>query len=292
MLIMYKRRHWIKLGLKTFELFISQNDYSHDMIRTSYNTIAESYNSFWTQKTHGLSEHMLVQLNPLKDGRSIDLTCGTGFVTNKLFELTNGNVTGIDFSEEMINIAYQKYGKNCKFIQSDILEYLIKQPPKSYDTITCAWGLGYLPSSQIIKEISRVLRPGGKVGIIDNSLLNNWEIVINIILALAEEPEVLQHLLKSHYFISVRSLTWRMRFHGIRINKSWNGHKIYKLHDVEQAIEQFIRSGAAAGIEQMIHKKYKDRIINRVGELVQKYYSTKDTVSFIHRYFAAVGEKS
>ena len=38
-------------------------------------------------------------------------------------------------------------------------------------------------------------------------------------------------------------------------------------------------------------KLYKEKIINRVGELLQKYHKTKDFVPIIHRYFAAVGIK-
>lgn len=289
--IIKKRRHWIKLGLKALKLYINQNDYTQNMLKTSYNIIANSYNNYWTKKTHILSENMLLQLNPLKGGKSLDLTCGTGFVTNKLFEITGGNVTGVDFSEGMINVAKENYGQNCRFIQNDILDYLKKQPPSSYDVITCAWSLGYLPSYKVIKEISRILRSGGKVGIIDNSMFNNWEIVFYIIMALAEEPDALQYLIRSHYLLTTGSLTWRMRLNGIKVINSWKGLKIYKLSDRKKAMEQFIKSGAAAGIEQMINEKYKEKIINRVGELLQKYHETKDFVPIIHRYFAAVGVK-
>lgn len=290
-IITKKPRHWIKLGIKTLELYINQSDHTQKMLKTSYNIIADSYNTFWTQKTHVLTENMLQQLNPSKGGKSLDLTCGTGYVTNKLFELTGGDATGVDFSEGMINIAKENYGQNCSFIQSDILDYLKKQPSTSYDVITCAWGLGYLPSYKVIKEISRVLRSEGKVGIIDNSMLNNWEIVFNMIIALAEEPAAFQYLMRSHYLLTAGALTWRMRFNGIKVINSWNGLKVYELSGREKAMEQFIKSGAAAGIEQIINEEYKEKIINRVGELLQIYHKTKVFVPIIHRYFAAVGVK-
>lgn len=287
-----KRRHWIKLGIKAIKLYVNQNDYTQNMLKTSYNQIANSYNTYWTKKTHILSEKMLQQLNPPKDGKSLDLTCGTGFVTNKLFELTGGDVTGVDFSEGMINVAKENYSPNCSFIQYDILNYLKKQPSKTYDVVTCAWGLGYLPSYKVIKEISRILRSGGKIGIIDNNIFNNREIVSKIIMALAEEPEALQHLVRFHYLPTAGSLTWRMRLNGLKIINSWNGLNIYKFPDGKKAMEQFINSGAAAGIEQMINEKYKLKIINRTGELLDKKYETKDYVPIMHRYFAAVGVKS
>ena len=82
-----------------------------------------------------------------------------------------------------------------------------------------------------------------------------------------------------------------MSFSGIKVIDSWKGTMIYRLHGGKKAMEQFIRSGAAAGFLQIINEKYKDKIISRVGELLQDYHDTKDIIPIIHRYIAAVGIK-
>lgn len=287
-----KRRHWIKLGLNALKLYLEQNISPQTLVKTSYNEIAYYYNECWTKNTRELSEKMLLNLAPQNGVKSLDITCGTGYVTNKLFEITGGDVTGVDSSKGMINVAKENYGHKCRFIQMDVLDFLKNQPPNSYDVITCAWGLGYLPPYKLIKEISNVLRSGGKLGIIDNSMLNNWEIIFFLFVSLAEKPYSLQYLMKSHYLFTPFSLTLRMRINGIKVINSWKGQNIYRLSNRKEAMDQFIKSGAAAGFEQMIDKKYKEEIMDRTGELLQKFHGTKDVVPIIHRYFAAIGVKT
>lgn len=285
------RKHWIKLSLRFFKKYINQSDLTNSLVKTDYDKIAEFYDAYWTEYMHGLSENMLKSLNPPKNCRSLDLTCGTGFVSSKLFEITEGDVTGVDISEGMIKIAQENYGNRCRFIQADVLEYLKKQPSNSYDIITCAWGLGYLPSSKLFKEISRVINHGGKIGIIDNSTFSNWEVIWFLILALAEKPYAFKNIIKSHYLLTNISLALRMKLNGIKVIEYWKGEKIYKLSNGKKAMEQFIRSGAAAGILQIIDDKYEDEIINRVGELLIRYKGKKNIIPIVHRYIAAVGIK-
>jgi hypothetical protein len=57
-------------------------------------------------------------------------------------------------------------------------------------------------------------------------------------------------------------------------------------------MEQFIKSGAAAGFLQIIDEKYQDKIINRIGELLQRYHAPRDVIPIVHRYIAAIGEKN
>lgn len=83
-----------------------------------------------------------------------------------------------------------------------------------------------------------------------------------------------------------------MRFNRIRIIDSWKGKKIFKLNSKEKAMEQFIKSGAAAGFVEIIDERYKDKIINRIGELLKNHHTNKDFIPIIHRYIAAVGEKN
>ncbi|MBU0497807.1 MAG: class I SAM-dependent methyltransferase [Candidatus Thermoplasmatota archaeon] len=285
------RRHWIKLGFRALKFYMNQSDKTYDLVKTGYNKVAKFYDSYWTQYMHSLSEDMLTNLDPPIGGKSLDLTCGTGFVTSKLFEISDGDVTGVDSSDGMINIAQKNYGHKCRFIQSEVLDFLKKQPSNSYDIITCAWGLGYLPASKLIKEISRVLHPGGRIGIIDNSTFSNWEPIWFLFVAFAEEPNAFKYSIRPRFLPTPGVLTRRMRLNGIKVIDSWKGKKIYKLAGGKKAMEQYIRSGAAAGIVQIIDDKYEDKIINRVGELLQKYYGSKDVVPIIHRYIAAVGVK-
>ena len=286
-----KSRHWIKLCLRALNIYINQSDNTYKLVKNGYDKIAKFYDTFWTKYIHSLSEDMLIRLSPPKDSKSLDLTCGTGFVTSKLFDMSGGDTTGIDVSEKMINIAKKNYGHKCRFIQSDVLNFLKKQPSKSYDIVTCAWGFGYLPSFKSLKEISRILRSGGKIAIIDNNIFSNWEPIWFLIVAFAEIPNALKYSIRTRFLPTKGALSRRMSLNRIKVIDSWKGKKIFRLTNGRKAVEQFIRSGAGAGFVQIIDERYKTNIINRVGELLQKYHGTKDVVPIIHRYIGAIGVK-
>jgi ubiquinone/menaquinone biosynthesis C-methylase UbiE len=237
-----------------------------------------------------LSETMLKTLDPKKGEKCLDLTCGTGFVTNTLYQMTHGAVTGIDASEGMITVARQKYGDTCQFHCDDAFTFLQNQPSHSYDCITCAWGFGYL-SPHILKEIFRTLRKHGKIGIIDNSMFSNWEFIWCFLAAVAEEPDALNTLIRPHFFLSTQTLIERMRWNGFTIKKSWMGKKTLHCKTKEAAMEQLINSGVSAGILQGINETHKEKIIKRIGELLQNHHSKTKDIPITHRYIAAVGEK-
>jgi ubiquinone/menaquinone biosynthesis C-methylase UbiE len=285
-----RQRHWLKLGIHAFDLYVNRKKHPGSFVQNGYNEAASFYDTHWTNYMSKLSETMLSRLQPLKRGDGLDLTCGTGYVTFKLYEITGGNVTGVDASQGMITVAQKKYGDTCHFILHDALDFLKHQPSNSYDSITCAWGLGYV-SPQIFKEISRVLRSNGKIGIIDNSMISNWEFVWCFLVALAEEPYALTSLFTPHFLLTRGALVRRMRLHGLKTIDSWKGEKIIRVENKETAMEQFIKSGVAAGMLHIIDKKQKDKLINRIGELLQDYHSPHQGLPITHRYIAAIGEK-
>lgn len=68
----------------------------------------------------------LLDLVDIKKGASIlDVGCGTGRITNLLYQYSNNNVTAIDLSTNMINIAKEKYKdkKDINFICDDFVTH-------------------------------------------------------------------------------------------------------------------------------------------------------------------------
>jgi ubiquinone/menaquinone biosynthesis C-methylase UbiE len=238
----------------------------------------------------GLSEDMLKRLDPPQRGKCLDLTCGTGFVTQKLFEMTSGDVTGVDASEQMITVAQKKYGDRCHFLTMDAFDFLRNQPSDYYDCVTCAWGFGYLPS-KILHEMYRTLRHQGRLGIIDNSILSNWEFVTFFLMALAEKPQALTSLLQPRFHLTTGTLSYKMRMNGFHITDSWKGQKMFPFEKKETAMERLMRSGVTAGIIQMIEHDQAENIVTRTGELLQKHHLVTGYIPITHRYIGVIGEK-
>ncbi|GBG97151.1 demethylmenaquinone methyltransferase [Lactococcus termiticola] len=112
-----------------------------------------------------------------KAGAVLDLCCGTGDWTFDLAEAVGqeGHVTGLDFSENMLQIAEKKLMmlsaqglNNVKLIQGDAMS--LDFADDSFDVVTIGYGLRNTPDYlTVLKEIRRVLKPGGQVVCIDTS---------------------------------------------------------------------------------------------------------------------------
>ncbi|MEM7336964.1 MAG: methyltransferase domain-containing protein, partial [Chloroflexota bacterium] len=100
----------------------------------------------------------------------LDVGCGMGLLARDLALAVgeNGRILGIDNSPSMIRLAK----KRCvDFPQIELKEASVTQlsePDNSFDVITCAQLLLYLPNVvQAIAEMHRVLKKGGRIAIVE-----------------------------------------------------------------------------------------------------------------------------
>lgn len=100
---------------------------------------------------------------------ALDCGCGTGFLS---FELAGRGhrVTGIDFAPAMLEAARAKAAQNCAtvvFEQGDAEN--LRFPDKSFDLVVSRHVLWTLPHPEAaIAEWVRLLRPGGRLAVIDS----------------------------------------------------------------------------------------------------------------------------
>jgi ubiquinone/menaquinone biosynthesis C-methylase UbiE len=285
------RKYWLKLAIKIISLYFSKRNKQEVIVEKSYNSISTNYDYLWSNHMNKFSKELINKIDFPDKGVSIDLMCGTGYVTGLIAEKFEGKVIGIDISDGMLNVAKKKYNDKYKFIQSDVIKYLESQPSESVDVVVCAWGLGFTKPFKVIKEITRILKPSGQVGIIDNSLLTIYEVVFSGILTIAEYPSAVINKMNVRWLPSKESLTRRMKLSGLKIINSWKGYKTYYAKNGEDAINFLINTGTAAGYQYCINKKYSDVIKKRFGIIFKKSYGTEKGLPITHRYIAAIAKK-
>ncbi|MDI1472727.1 MAG: methyltransferase domain-containing protein [Thermodesulfovibrio sp.] len=118
----------------------------------------------------------------IKPGMKVaDIGCGAGITTVVLYQLVQpgGEVLGIDSSIERINYAKENYGKKgIEFKYFNILEPLNIE--HSFDFIWVRFLLEYYrrESFEIVKNISKLLKPGGILCLIDldHNCLNHYQL--------------------------------------------------------------------------------------------------------------------
>jgi demethylmenaquinone methyltransferase/2-methoxy-6-polyprenyl-1,4-benzoquinol methylase len=102
--------------------------------------------------------------------RVLDLCCGTGDMAFALLAQSRHaeiRIVGVDFSHAMLQRAQTKSkGTPLEWLEADALKLPI--PSSSFDLVTSAFGFRNLADYDMgLLEIARVLKPGGKAGILD-----------------------------------------------------------------------------------------------------------------------------
>jgi demethylmenaquinone methyltransferase / 2-methoxy-6-polyprenyl-1,4-benzoquinol methylase len=100
----------------------------------------------------------------------LDLCCGTGDMTFALFRQATGSgsrILGADFSHAMLQRARRKSeGTTLRWVEADALK--LPFADAQFDLVTAAFGFRNLADYDCgLREIVRVLAPGGQCGILD-----------------------------------------------------------------------------------------------------------------------------
>jgi len=98
----------------------------------------------------------------------LDLATGTGDSAKELLK-KGVKVIGVDISFEMLGIAKQKIQND--FIPVSASAYELPFRDKTFDTVTCAFGIRNMHETEIaLREIRRVIKDDGKIIILEFSL--------------------------------------------------------------------------------------------------------------------------
>ena len=138
-----------------------------DAVRTMFDRIAPVYDVMNRAMTAGLDQRWRTEtaravVSP--GDRVLDACCGTGDLAIAA-QRAGGRVTGVDFSEPMLERARAKSGE-VEWIQGDALA--LPFADGSFDAATVGFGVRNLEDLEAgLRELRRVLRPGGRVGILE-----------------------------------------------------------------------------------------------------------------------------
>ncbi|ASJ09324.1 ubiquinone biosynthesis protein UbiE [Thermococcus siculi] len=127
-----------------------------------FDRIAHRYDDWYRTKTGSYvdrtEKRLVFSMLRSKSGRALDLGCGTGNYTLEL-KRRGFDVIGLDASEGMLEIARSK-GLNC--VRGDA--YNLPFPDNSFDLVLSVTMFEFIHEPEkVVREIHRVLKPGGEV---------------------------------------------------------------------------------------------------------------------------------
>ncbi|MEM6315483.1 MAG: bifunctional demethylmenaquinone methyltransferase/2-methoxy-6-polyprenyl-1,4-benzoquinol methylase UbiE, partial [Planctomycetota bacterium] len=150
-------------------------------VRDMFAAIAPSYDrnnhvhSMWTDQAWRRKAVKLSRLKP--DDVVVDVACGTGDLTlayrRELLKLGGrGKAVGVDYTYEMLPIAADKSTPPIPYLNGDA--QALPLPDACCDVVSIAFGIRNVADpDQALREFRRVLRPGGRVVVLEFSKPTN-----------------------------------------------------------------------------------------------------------------------
>lgn len=143
-----------------------------------FEKISDNYdkmNSVISFKQHIRWRKDVMQRMKVKEGsKALDVCCGTADWTIALAKAVGpkGEVVGLDFSKNMLKVGKEKVESlqlnNVELIHGNAME--LPFPDNTFDYVTIGFGLRNVPDYlQVLKEMNRVLKPGGMAVCLDTS---------------------------------------------------------------------------------------------------------------------------
>lgn len=138
-----------------------------DAVRTMFDRIAPVYDAMNRIMTAGLDRRWrrITAEAVVREGDAVlDAACGTGDLALADAK-AGGRVTGLDFSERMLERARRK-GPGLEWVQGDALA--LPFADSSFDAATVGFGVRNLDDLEAgLRELRRVLKPGGRLGVLE-----------------------------------------------------------------------------------------------------------------------------
>lgn len=155
---------------------MTENNAKKEQVHTVFQNISKKYdrlNNIISFEQHKIwRKHVMKDMNVLPGNKALDVCCGTADWTIALSRAVgpNGEVTGLDFSENMLEVGKEKTKSmpNIHLVHGDAMNLPFED--KTFDYVTIGFGLRNVPDYlATLKELNRVLKPGGMIVCLETS---------------------------------------------------------------------------------------------------------------------------
>ena len=147
-----------------------------EFVKNTFNSIAANYDLMNTIMTLGMDrrwrKRAVQTVKAVAGSNILDVCCGSGKLSINIAKVVEprGSVTGLDFSEKMLEEAKKNIisanAKGIELVQGDAMKLPFEND--SFDGATVGWGLRNLPDLRKgIIEMVRVVKPGSMVVSLD-----------------------------------------------------------------------------------------------------------------------------
>ena len=255
------------------------------------NGAAEVYEEFFVPALFAQWPPYLAQAAAVGPGdRVLDVACGTGIAARHLAAITGptGAVAGLDRNEGMLAVARRKAAEvEWRLGRAEALPF----GDGTFDAVVCQFGLMFLYDQvQALREMARVLRPGGRLVVATWDTYANSPGYAKLIQLLAElfGESVADELRQPFALSDPRAVVQLFAAAGIARTTATTQMGVAHFPSLESWINTEIRGWTLA---EILDERGQRELLAAAAEVMQPHISGQGTVTFpapAHIVFATV----
>lgn len=268
-------------------------------VREDYDRLSVSYDRYFAERMAKYARELVARLDLRPGARVLDLATGTGNLALALADAVGarGETIGVDQSPGMLAKAEERRRRGgnppCRFVCEDMHSALSSYPDCSFDAITCGWAIGYGDPPLLVKTIARKLKPGGKLGLIENARDTLAPIRAASLKVAQTLPQHLQRIMDLHRHLprDPRQLQEWFAAADLRPLLSWEGREKFAFASGAEVLNWVLHTGASAGFDRMMAPQVKARCDELFIRYIEAAAPPDGRIVVAHHYVAGIAQK-
>jgi ubiquinone/menaquinone biosynthesis C-methylase UbiE len=270
---------------------------AHANPTADYDAASTDYDDFFGKVMGEHAAGALAEV-PLRPGDAVvELACGTGQLTVEIARRLagSGSIRAVDASAGMLTVAQEKLtgcaDLELTFEHGDMFDFLAAQPSASADAIVCGWAICYGRPVRLLEEAARVLRPGGRIVVIEtraDALVEMKRVLEHIF---AADPALLTGLIRVSLPKNAGTLGRWFGKAGLIPTVLRDGEQVLPCATADEAVEYVERSGAAAGFRDAVEQSRADEVRQRLRAGLNRHAVEHGGLRLRHTFVVGVGHR-
>ncbi|MER5863148.1 methyltransferase domain-containing protein [Kitasatospora sp. NPDC002040] len=286
----------IGLAARALRLTISR---THADPTADYDAASPSYDTYFSpvMGVHSLAALDEVLIRPGDD--VLELACGTGHLTQEIVRRLGGrgSVRAVDKSPGMLAVARAKVepevelspGIELSLEEGDMEEFLLARPTGSADLVVIGWAICYSKPARLLEQVRRVLRPGGRVVVIETRGDALKTLITQLEKVFAADPSLLTGLIRVSLPKDAATVARWFGKAGLTVDVQRDGHQLLPAETPEAALEWVQRSGAAAGFKDAVDQSREQYALDLIRDGLARQVAQHGPLELRHTFVVVTG---